>query len=171
MADLTAKEIADLSRLGFDASLLEYRGNISLPELAEHVARQAGLRVRWAAKAEHSLYNLNVAEDEHMLWYEKKKLKLIRELEEKNIRTTEARVTAEMISRYCTKIREINREIIRLKYESRLLVALVKSIDVKGDMLQSLRNILQDPYLREQVVQGKIKISAKGNKNGESTAF
>jgi len=163
---LTHKELADLQELGFDVELLIYRGNISLPELAEHMASQAGLRVRWAAKAEHSLYLLNVIEDKYDLWQDKKKLKTMKKLELGGTRATEARVKAESTTKYPSRVKKFRQKITRLKYESQLLKSLVKSIDVKGDLLQSLRNILQDPYLREQIVQGKVKIRMGGKKHG-----
>ena len=160
---MTRQEREDLEKLGFDMRNVECQNNMSLPELATHLASQASMRARWAAKAERASYLYTMAEDEFDIWLQIKKDYVIRQLESAGERASVARVDSYLSKKYSEALRKYKKKLARLKYREKLLRGLLKSIDTKAEMLQSLRNVLQDPYLREQIVTGKIKIKENNN--------
>ena len=127
----------------FSFDMLKIGGDISLPELAEHMDNQATLEARFGYLAEMARYQKEVAVQEFEIWYAKKYRRAKEYLTIGTKTPTEKAVEAYIIEKYEKTYRRLKEEVGKAEFQYRLLYnAIHAAIETKGKMLQSLRNVL-----------------------------
>lgn len=141
------KVIDDLKQIGFSLDVLRFQeGDLSLPELEQHLEVQAALEAYWSAKAEKQRFIFSCVEDEYNIWYEKVYAQRFDYLQNKKGigKPTQKEVDAAISKKYPSTMAKKLKKKREAEYNYRILNnAIYTSIVTKGKMLQSLRNTIQ----------------------------
>lgn len=128
---------------GFSFDMLKVGGDISLSELAVHVDEQASVEANISLVCEICRYKLENERNSFEQWFEALYYKCRRHMMESEKTPTEAFVRGYMQNKYKAEISERKNKIADLEFQYRLLVAFRSAIEKKGELLPTLRNIVQ----------------------------
>lgn len=132
----------------FSIDQLKIGGNIPLAELAKHVDEQASNEASCGMFAETARYQLAVAEQEYESWELKALQSVRKKILSENPRISETMIKSHFRKKYSDTITKKRKEILALEHQYKILKLMYDSIKKKGELLPTLRNIVQGNYLQ-----------------------
>jgi len=141
-------EILDEAKqLGFVIDILEVGGgSLPLPALADHMDKQAALEHYWSTAAEIARFELEEAKGKWNVWYMERYLWAFNHLKDLEgiPKPTKLEVESTIYDKYKKQYKKFQHHLRKLEKNHRILSnACHAAIITKGEMMRSLRNIIQ----------------------------
>lgn len=159
----------------FNFDQLKVGGDLSLHELALHMDEQASIEAWASSAAELARILLEHVKQDYERWYESKCHK-VREYWHKTYKKfpTGPEMSGYMYNKYGVEMNEQKRQIIDLEGNYRILNNVIKNaIAVKGDMLRSMRPLLQPDGVSVNGIdvkvadQTRMRLIVNGDQDGK----
>lgn len=143
----------------FSLKQLRVGGDIPLADLAIHIDKQAALEASTGIFAETARYSLEVEKQEFEMWEAKALQKCRTELLDFNPKYTETYIKGYFKSNSSKLLKKKQKQLLDLEHQYKLLKVMLDAIRRKGDLLPSLRNIVQGKN------EGLGPVAKQANKN------
>ena len=157
--------IKEAKQLGFVIDVLEVGGgNLPLPALADHLDKQAALEHYWSSAAEVARFEWEESKAKWYTWYMERYNWAFNHLKdfEGITKPTKQEVEAQVYVKYKKIWNKRQEKLRKAERNYRILSnACHASIITKGEMMRSLRNIIQGSDLKEIKIRRTKSVQVK----------